>query len=81
MKKLIHVGFVLIVFFVIAFGIALMLEATKVEAATENEVSCPVPEIECFKSGAKKQASPVTFNCTNWDKWLCLCMCRYCCTK
>ncbi len=31
MKKLIHVGFVLIVFFVIAFGIALMLKQPRLK--------------------------------------------------
>ena len=81
MKKLLQVGFVLIIFIVFAFGSALSLESAKVEAITENEVSCPVSEIECYKSGTKHQAPPVAFNGTNWDKWMSLCMCRYCCEK
>ena len=79
MKRHLLMFVTLVFFFVLAFSVSVALDVSPVSAATKNEVASPIPEIEQFKAGMKKQAPPVTFNCTNWDKWMCLCLCIFCC--
>jgi len=81
MKKYLLVIVILIVFFVLVFSMGLILKVTSVNAAANHNVTSPLPEIEQLKSGTKKQTPPVAFNGTNWDKWMSLCMCIFCCKE
>jgi len=78
MKKQIQKLILLLIFLVIAFSVVSQQQAAAVEM---NKIESPLAEIESYKSGRKKAAPPVVFNCPNQEKWICWCPCIACCEE